>query len=77
MLVFDEMNFYDILQTSWRGAKDTAQKIYDNDKGTEFEYLIEELYPEGIDRTKLNDLLWFESDWIFEQLGIEEGDKYE
>ena len=28
------------------------------------------MYPEGIDETKLNDILWFEEDWIFESLGI-------
>ena len=42
------------------------------DKVDEFENLIEELYPNGIEETQLNDILWFESDWILESLGLSE-----
>lgn len=41
-------------------------------KEEEFEALIEELYPDGIDETQLNDILWFDSEWVFECLGINE-----
>ena len=34
--------------------------------------LIDELYPEGLTDTELNDLLWFDADWILENLGIKE-----
>lgn len=57
---------------AWSGAVDTKNTIIENNKGDEFDSLIDELYPDGIDETKLNDILWFESDWIFEQLGINE-----
>lgn len=57
---------------AWSGAKETKQTILDNDKEKEFENLIDELYPDGITDTQLNDLLWFESEWIFESLGITE-----
>jgi len=57
---------------AWSGAKDTKETILNNNKGEEFDNLIEELYPDGLTDTQLNDLLWFESDWIFEQLGISE-----
>ena len=57
---------------AWSGAKDTKQTIIDNDKVDEFDNLIEELYPDGLSETQLNDILWFESDWIFEMLGITE-----
>lgn len=56
----------------WSGAKDTAEKITEAEKWDELEELLEECYPEGIDETKLNDLLWFEDEWIFEMLGIED-----
>lgn len=55
---------------AWSGAKDTKQTILENNKGEEFDSLIEELYPDGLSETQLNDILWFESDWIFENLGI-------
>lgn len=56
---------------AWSGAEDTKQTILENNKGDDFDSLIDELYPDGLSETQLNDLLWFESDWIFESLGIE------
>jgi hypothetical protein len=57
---------------AWSGAKETKQTILDNGKEDAFDSLIDELYPDGIDETKLNDILWFESEWIYETLGITE-----
>lgn len=34
--------------------------------------IIEELYPDGIDETELNDILWFEEDTVAEWLGFED-----
>mgnify|MGYP001750518779 CR=1 FL=1 len=72
MKVFDEMDWYDIYRTAWSGARDTVERIEDEDKGHEFVSLIEELYPEGIDRTTLNDILWFDDEWVFESLDIKD-----
>lgn len=36
---------------------------------------MDECYPEGMTETQMNDLLWFEEDWIFEQLGISDEDE--
>lgn len=60
---------------AWSGAKDTKEMILNNNKGDEFDALIEEIYPDGLSETQLNDILWFESDWIFEQLGISENEE--
>jgi hypothetical protein len=57
---------------AWSGAKDTKDRIIEEGKEDAFESLIEELYPDGIEDGQLNDLLWFEADWIFESLGIED-----
>jgi hypothetical protein len=59
---------------AWYGAVDTKQVIIDNNKEAEFEFLIEELYPEGIEETQLNDILRFESEWIYKSLNIREDD---
>ena len=56
---------------AWSGAKDTKETIINEGKIDEFDALIEELYPDGIDETSLNDLLWFETEWLYENLGIE------
>jgi hypothetical protein len=66
----DNMSIKDF--DAWSGAKDTKQTIIDNNKEDEFDRLIEELYPDGLSETQLNDILWFESDWVFENLGISE-----
>jgi hypothetical protein len=62
---------------AWSGAKDTKQAIIDAGKEDEFENLIDELYPDGVTDTQLNDILWFEQDWIFENLGIAEEEEEE
>ena len=56
---------------AWSGAIDTKETIINKGKADEFDSLIEELYPDGLTDTQLNDLLWFEEEWIFEMLGIE------
>lgn len=62
---------------AWSSAVDTKDRIIEEGKIEKFDSLIEELYPDGIDETTLNDLLWFESDWIYESLGILEEDDEE
>jgi hypothetical protein len=57
---------------AWSGAVSTKQTIIENDKENDFDSLIEELYPGGIDGTKLNDILWFDSEWVLDSLGIYE-----
>jgi len=56
---------------AWSGAKDTKQLILDNGKESDFEFMLEDLYPDGMTDTQLNDILWFETDWICETLGID------
>ena len=56
---------------AWSGATRTKDIIMENHLEVEFENLINELYPDGIDATTLNDILWFEDQWIFEALNIE------
>ena len=57
---------------AWSGAKDTKETILKANKENDFDSLIEELYPDGLSETQLNDILWFESDWIFKNLSISE-----
>ena len=57
---------------SWSGAKETQLNILRAGLENEFDSLIEELYPDGIDETQLNDILWFDSEWVYESLGMKE-----
>jgi len=61
----------------WAGAVATYNTIMEANKVDEFESLIDELYPEGIEEGKLNDILWFEDDWVLEMLGLSEEDEDE
>ena len=62
---------------AWSGAESTKETILQAGKAEEFEQLIEELYPDGLEETALNDILWFEPEWIFESLGISQDDEDE
>ena len=61
----------------WSGAIDTYNTILEAGKEEEFESLIEELYPDGIEEVALNDILWFEPDFILESLGLSEEEEEE
>ena len=62
---------------AWSGGKETKDAIIEAGKADEFDSLIEELYPDGLSETQLNDILWFEEDWIFENLGMTEEEEEE
>lgn len=55
----------------WSGAKDTV-KYLTEDELDAIEEMLEELYPDGMDETELNDFFWFEDDLIAEWLGYED-----
>lgn len=55
----------------WAGAIPTYNKIMEEDLVYEFEDLVDELFPNGLTETELNDFLWFEDDYIYEMLGID------
>ena len=75
MKIYQEMGIRDF--EAWSGAVDTYDKIIGNNKEDEFDAMIEELYPEGIEEAELNDLLWFDSEWVLESLGIAENEEEE
>ena len=75
MIITSETSFADF--EPWAGAVCRYDRIFNEGKAKEFESLIDGLYPGGIDETALNDLLWFESDWVYESLGITDEEEEE
>lgn len=73
MKIYSEQSLADF--KFWSGAETTAQRIWE-EQGSEgfdqLEAILEDLYPDGIDKTDLNDLLWFDADTVYEWLGIED-----
>lgn len=55
---------------AWSGAKDTLERIQREGKCDLLEQILEDTYPEGMTETELNDLLWFESETVYEWLDI-------
>ena len=55
----------------WSGAKDTAKHLTDEELTT-IESYLEDLFPDGMGETELNDFFWFEDDTIAEWLGYED-----
>ena len=48
------------------------EKLQELNKVDELEALLEEINPEGVEETDINDLLWHEWSWICEMLDIDE-----
>ena len=55
---------------AWSGAKDTLNRIQREGKCSLLEQILEDTYPDGMTETELNDLLWFDSESVYEWLGI-------
>lgn len=74
MYVKIEMDdFRTLKNNSWSGALDTLKDIEEADKEDELMYLLEEIFADTTPtETEVNDFLWFERDYIYENLGLDE-----
>ena len=70
-VIKDIGNYYELKENSWSGALDTLADIEKADKEEE---LMQFLEMEFADRTptetEVNDLLWFEREYIYENVGL-------
>ena len=55
---------------AWSGAKETLERIQREGKCGLLEQILDDIYPDGMTETELNDLLWFDSESVYEWLGI-------
>lgn len=73
MYVKIEMDYRTLKNNSWSGALDTLKDIEEADKEDELMYLLEEIFADTTPtETEVNDFLWFERDYIYESLGLDE-----
>ena len=70
-------NFDDLKNLCWGGALDTLKDIENADKEEEFMQYLEEAFcdDEEITDTSINDYIHYESDEIYETLGLDENGK--
>ena len=62
---------------AWSGGKRTLERIIDEGKCGLLEQMLEELYPDGMTETQLNDLLWFDSESVYDWLGMRSEEQIE
>lgn len=81
MYIKQDMDFNDLMENCWSGAIDTLKTIEEHNKEDEFMEHLESIMGEDIGNiptmTEINDYLWFDSDFIFEELGISETEEEE
>ena len=58
----------------WSGAIDTVNHLT-AEQLDEIETQLEDLNPDGMSETEINDLFWFEEDYIAEMLGFSSWDE--
>lgn len=66
MKVFSEINLSSF--EFWGGAKLNADMLT-FDELEQLDYVLEDCYNEGISETMVNDIMWFEFEWVCEMLG--------
>ena len=78
MKIMKEYDFEELYKDSWSGAINTLDTIMKNDMENELMEHLEDIFSDQIPtETEVNDYLWFESDYIFEVLGINEEEEEE
>ena len=67
-------SFGELYSKSWSGALDTLDDVLRAHKGEELMALLEDIFSCGDmpTATEVNDFLWFERDYIYESLGLDE-----
>ena len=60
----------------WGGAKDNAKELTLSQLN-EVENILEDIYPDGVSETEVNDIFWFDFDTIKEWLNITDEDEDE
>ena len=57
---------------AWNGGMDTLQRLIELDAADALEACIDDIYPDGLTATELNDLLWFDTEYIADMLDLPE-----
>jgi len=70
--IVKDINHWELRDELWSRALETLDAIIQADKLHDLMTFLEEFYPGSVSITTINDLLWFEELFLFEQLGVEE-----
>lgn len=68
--VKQEMNFDDIRKSAWGQAVEVLDEIYKEGMQNELMEYLEDIFNEGVDIVELNDLLSYDWEWVYSQIGM-------
>nr|DAG17767.1 MAG TPA: hypothetical protein [Caudoviricetes sp.] len=68
--VTEEYDFDALYNNSWGQAVKVLNEIDEHDKSEELIDFLEGLYPDGIDGVELNDLLAYDWEWVYKNIGM-------
>lgn len=55
----------------WSYAQEFAQELT-TDELDHMEFMLEEMYPDGVSATTINDIFWHDKDWVCRMLNYED-----
>ena len=77
--VIGEYDFDTLYNNSWGQAVSVLNEIDKADKSEDLMDFLEDLYPDGVDGVELNDLISYDWEWLYKNIGMpmdeEEEDK--
>ena len=68
--VIEEVDFKTLYYNAWGQAVAVLKEIDEEDMSKELMDFLEDLYPDGIDCVELNDLLSYDWEWVYSQIGM-------
>lgn len=74
MVVTNEITLRDF--EPWAGAVSRYETLTASQLD-QLTFILEDLYPDGCTETQINDVLWFEEEWIAECLGFHSWEELE
>jgi hypothetical protein len=68
--VTQEYDFDALYNNSWGQAIKVLLEIDKEDKSEELMYFLEDIYPDGVDEVELNDLIAYDWEWLYKNIGM-------
>ena len=68
--VIDEYDFDTLYNNSWGQAVSILNEIDKADKSEDLMDFLEDLYPDGVDGIELNDLISYDWEWVYKNIGM-------
>lgn len=68
--IIEEADFDVLYNNSWGQAVSVLKEIYEAGLSEELMDFLEDLYPDGADAIELNDLLSYDWEWVYKNIGM-------